>query len=135
MAKKSKPTGRDLFIPSPIARAPALPRFPVSPVNLALFEDRRSFHPLGPYRPAFSLPRSAAVVRVPQAPRTRKSVDGAKARTHSPQTLVFSAPDRVLICVRRKRRKQVLHAKGVAGSKKRMHKPKRNYWSSISCKR
>lgn len=134
MAKKSR-GGRDLFTPSSsIARPIGLPRLSSRPVNLTLFEDRRSFHPAGPSRPAFSLPRSAAVVRVPSPPRTRTSVDGAKARTPKLYQLQFAVPAKVALCVRRKRRKEVLHAKGIAGSKKRMRSPRRNYWSSISCK-
>lgn len=132
MAKKSSKSGGRGH--SPTASLVRLPRLAVSPVNLALFEDRRSFHPAGPYRPAFSLPRSAARV-VGSTGITRSALNGAKARTLSPHTLTFQAPDRVVLCVRRKRRKEVLFAKGVGGSKKRQRKPRRNYWSSISCKR
>lgn len=127
---------RDLFTPKPlsIARPVGLPALSSRPVNLSLFEDRRVFHPLGPARPVFSLPKSAAVVRVPGPPRTRTNLNGAKARTPKLYQLQFSVPTKVALCVRRKRRKEILHAKGVAGSKKRMRSPRRNYWSSISCK-
>lgn len=129
-SKSSRHAGRDH---SPIARPSGLPRvFSVRPVNLALFEDRRFFHPLGPARPAFAFPKSAARVVVPRT-RSRSAVDGAKART-LPHQLTFAAPDRVLICVRRKRRKEVLFAKRKAG-KRGQRKPRRNYWSAISCKK
>lgn len=134
MAKSKSRGGRDLFTPSPsIARPVGLPRLSSRPVNLTLFEDRRTFHPAGPYRPAFSVPRISARVVVPRI-SARPGLVGAKARTPKLYQLSFQVPAKVALCVRRKRRKEVLHAKGVAGSKKRMRAPRRNYWSSISCK-
>lgn len=91
---------------------------------LSLLEDRRQFHPLGPFRPATASPRRAArvVIKSPNRPFKRPDVFG------------FAIPDRVAICVRRNERRQVLFAKrkmrAGAGSRKR-----KNLWSSISCKR
>lgn len=128
MAKSSRRSGRD---PSPIARALALPRSFYAPVNLALFSDLRTFHP-DPFRPAPAFRRSAARVVVARPKRVRSGVRISAGTI--PHQLTFAAPDKVILCVRRKRRKQVMFAKGKAG-KRGQRKPRRNYWSSISCNR
>lgn len=46
--------------------------------------------------------------------------------------LGFKIPNQVMICVRRKTRKEVMHAKRHAG-KGGHRKPRRNFWSRISC--
>lgn len=45
----------------------------------------------------------------------------------------FTVPQQVMVCVRRKQRKEVMHALGHAGSRKRQAKPKRNETSYIRC--
>lgn len=45
----------------------------------------------------------------------------------------FAVPKQVLVCVRRKQRKEVMHALGHAGSRKRQAKPRRNETSYIRC--
>lgn len=49
-------------------------------------------------------------------------------------TVSFRVPEAVLICVRRKRRKEVIHALGVAGARG-LRKPRRSEFSEISCRR
>lgn len=44
----------------------------------------------------------------------------------------FAVPPRVAICVRRKRRREVLHAIGAAGGKVRRRK-RRSLWSDVRC--
>lgn len=128
MARRtSRQRGRDAFA---IARRLRLPLVATTPVNLLLFEDRRSFHPLGRVRPAFSVPRSGA----------RLQARGGKRRLQAPRTpdihpgLSFAVPDKVILCVRRKRRREVMFAIRKAG-KRGQRRPRRNYWSSVSCKR
>lgn len=126
MAKKSKtyrPPGRD---GSTIASR-RLPLWTSTPVNLSLFQDLRSFHPAGPSRPLFTFRPNAARV-VAKAPAPSRS---GRMRFSHPG-LSFAAPDSVLVCVRRSRRKEVLFAKNKAG-KRGQKRPRRNYWSSISC--
>lgn len=127
MARKSNRNGRD---PSPIAR-PSLHRSSTdySPVNLALYQDHRSFHPEGPFRAPLSLlgrPRPRIIA--PQLPMR----SGKRPRLYQ---LAFQAPDDVIVCVRRKRRKEVLFAKNKAGKSGQQRKRRRTYFSSISCKR
>lgn len=91
---------------------------------LSLIEDRRQFHPLGPFRPA-SAPRRAlsrVVIKNPSVPFRRPDVFG------------FAVPQKVALCVRRQERREVLFAKRKTGAGARSPK-RRNYWSSISCKR
>lgn len=45
----------------------------------------------------------------------------------------FSIPQQVMVCVRRKQRKEVMHALGHAGSRKKQRMPKRNETSNIRC--
>jgi len=58
-------------------------------------------------------------------------VDRSGKRSLSP-FVGFQAPERVLVCVRRKRRREVMFAKGGAG-RRRMRRPRRNYWSDVRC--
>lgn len=85
--------------------------------RLTAIEDRRTFSP--------------GRVTVPRTPRqaARMSMQpSGKVEVYS-----FNLPKSVAICARRAIRKQVIHAKGVAG--KSVRKPRRNAFSSISCKR
>ncbi|WNK13678.1 MAG: hypothetical protein [Microvirus sp.] len=93
---------------------------------MQLIEDRRVFHPEGRFRAplSFSLPRRARLV-VRNA-NFDKRVSGKTL----PVQLGFSLPKRVIHCVRRKVRKEVIIAKGHSGSGSRK---RRNYWSDISC--
>lgn len=90
-----------------------------------VLEDRRQFHPMRALRPAFSLPRAAArlVVKEPRRPRS------FLAQTRA--TIAFADPRRVLICIRRKTRREVLMALGGGGGGKR--KPRRNQHSDVRC--
>lgn len=132
MARKSKSksrTRRVVFTPSlQRYRVGAMPWSAVSTSSpFLVMEDRRTFHPLRDLRPVASFVKSAARVV-------------AKQRVNFPQPsqtkaiLAFADPRRVLVCLRRRIRREVLHAKRVAGSGKPMRKPRRNSLSSISCR-
>lgn len=71
--------------------------------------------------------RARARARKPSSPLGALQANFGRAQ------LQFAAPDAVLVCVRRKRRKQVLHAKRIAG-RSGLRKPRRNFWSSVSCR-
>lgn len=126
-SRTSRQAGRDH---SSIARR-SLPRLTpyrlVSPAPLTLYQDLRTYHPEGPFRPLFSSPRPAARI-------VGKALKSSRTRWgEGPHPgLTFAAPNKVLLCVRRKRRKEVMFAKNKAG-KRGQRKPRRNYWSSISC--
>lgn len=107
-----------LALTSLVLRSPPVLR---PPVELLEVEDRRTFHPLGGFRPARSLgPRSDARVQVRRFRPFRYS-----------DVFQFAVPDRVAVCVRRRERREVLHAKRSLGR----GAGRRNYWSGISCRR
>lgn len=96
---------------------------------LSLIEDRRTHYPgLSPYK------RPVAAYSV-NKPARLKLVEpnryGPPAQTKA--TIAFQDPKSLPLCTRRAVRKEVLHAKGVAGSK-HLRKPKRNEWSDVSCR-
>lgn len=91
--------------------------------TLRQIEDRRTYHPQGAQRPARSLERSQHRLVIPQkknAPRLSNRVQ-------------FDAPKRVLICIRRKIRKEVLFAKRKTGKGARARRHRRNYFSEVTC--
>lgn len=124
-SKNSNNRQRDASLPSlaPLLAFPVRPFTPLPlpslPPVLTEVEDRRSFNPLGPARPAAASHRTAS--------RT-VSVTGRPI-----YALNFHDPQRVALCVRRKRRRQVLFAlkKTRKGSYGKKH---RNFWSRIGCK-
>lgn len=95
--------------------------------DLTPVEDRRQYHPLNVFRPArtvFGSKVGPLRVARPSAGATRKRL---------PIGVRFDVPAQVAVCVRRKRRKEVLHAlkrvgKGSGGGKRR-----RNFWSGVQC--
>lgn len=95
-----------------------------------LLEDRRQFHPDGPFNSArgFTTTASTPTLREPY------SVGGNTFRPYNSQTkatIAYKAPSDVAVCIRRKRRKEIMHAIGAAGGKVR--KPRRNYLSDQRC--
>lgn len=92
-------------------------------VGRVVLDDRRMWHPERVFRPAFSLKRAATqlVLKKPTAHQKPRLTEG----------LAFKDPRKVLICVRRRIRKNIMHAIGAAGGK--VKKPRRNYWSDVTC--
>lgn len=98
--------------------------------DLRPFEDRRTFHPQGVTRPARSFKSSRHRLEVPRAPRIKKIQASAYPSFH----IGFESPKRVLVCVRRKQRQEVIHALGHSGSgKRRKRRSRRSEYSSIIC--
>lgn len=91
-------------------------------------EDRRLYSPT-PRRP---LTRRSHVAKIEyvHAPSRSKKISAPAYPLSRP---AFAAPRRVLICVRRKQRKEVLFAKNKAG-RRGQRRPKFNRFSEISCK-
>lgn len=132
MARKSNSKsriGRVVFTPSVQRYRPvAMPRSTVSLLSpLQAYEDRRFFHPDRAMRPVVSFVRSASRV---VAKQRVKFVQPSQTKA----ILAFDEPRRVIVCLRRRIRREVLHASGFAGSGRPMRKPRRNALSSISCR-
>lgn len=116
-----RPAQRDLFTPIANLRLLA-PR--VSPVDLRVFEDRRTFSPV-----RHQVRSPGVFSRRDQ----RRLVDGpALSRDRLPARLQFAVPDKVVLCVRRKRRREVLFATRRTRSG-RGRARRRNMWSAVKC--
>lgn len=99
-------------------------------LSAGLDSDRRFFHPdpfNGP-RINFSTPARLRVL-----PRSSSSTWN-RSDPFLSHRLGFHTPQRVALCVRRKARREVLHANRQAG-RRGLRPPRRNAWSSISCRR
>lgn len=97
------------------------------PSSLQLIEDRRLYHPLDDFRPARKTSGH------PVEPVTVKKTPLNKSRAFLAHGLSFHAPNRVVICVRRKQRKEVLHALKKVGRGKGHGRKRRNWYSKIGC--
>lgn len=93
---------------------------------LAEVEDRRSYHPLSPHRPARLLDGNDV------QPNVNKKPTGKFSRS-LPFGLNFADPKRTVICVRRSERKEVLHALKKTGKGKGRRNPRRGRFSDIGC--
>lgn len=131
----SPSTGRRGFTP------PASLRSLRSLQDLTSIGDRRVFHPAPDFhRPVVRLngvQRHRLVARptVPAINPVNPKVARARARRDMAgptNRVAFDRPQEVLLCVRRKSRKEVLHARGVAG-RRGIKKYRRNANSSVGC--
>lgn len=101
-------------------------------------EDRRQFHPEGRQRPArgfrnarHRLTEHKTITRRQQPNKKFKTVPtGLQQTTHR---IGFEQPEQIAVCVRRKKREEILHALKKTG-KTGQKRPRRSYYSSISCK-
>lgn len=125
-------------------------------------EDRRRFHPEGPDKPARTRRGTVArmVIAGVSSPKDRKAFAAAqRARRESQRFSAFGssamrvgdAPSRstksnlgnarvrfqsrsrVWICVKRKIRREIMHALKLAGSSRVSRQPRRNMYSGIAC--
>lgn len=102
--------------------------------------DRRYWNPedsptYAPARYRSGAPATVVISRPSPGPlRQSKALHAPiyTPRVSLPSSVRFEAPKAVPICVRRKQRKEVLHALGKAGG--RVRKPKQSIYSSVRCK-
>lgn len=99
----------------------ALTLYPSETLSQTLYEleDRRT------YRPDYS-------VRAPASQRRRDARLIQDPTQSNLRRITFANPTHVAMCLRRKIRREVLHALKVAGGKG-FKKPRRNAWSDIGC--
>lgn len=94
---------------------------------LRMIEDRRQYHPLQFFRPARKISgHPVSPVRIRKAPPR-------KGEAFLAHRLNFAEPNRTLICVRRKQRKEVLHALKKVGRGRGRGAKRRNWYSNIGC--
>jgi len=97
--------------------------------SVRLLEDRRLFHPSRALRPALSFYHKAAKIVY----RAKSSAVPSSRMTPMVSPRVgFAVPRDVAVCVRRKARKEVMHATGKAGGRV-SRKRRRNLYSSVDC--
>lgn len=98
------------------------------------YEDRREFHPDGRHQSPRSINKFHTEFQVRRAPRARvEPVDFTQNSFQAvPWNISFVKPREVLTCVRRKIRREVLHAFRVAG-KRGLSGPRYNEFSKVSC--
>lgn len=130
MARRSKNSNqwgqRDILtqIARPVLLSPPVRLSdPLSP----LVEDRRTYNPLGDFRPPLSL--SGGRVSIEPGPSTRAQQQVSSV----PSSVAFSEPDLVNICARRKQRREVLAAKRLFKKGSGAGKRRRNFWSDVGC--
>lgn len=136
-APQSQQADRDEPLPSlaPLA-LPSMP--PRSVRDLLAVEDRRTFTPDPLYRHPRMTSSRPARLTLPPAPAAKQVRPGARLRAPSPYALnslhrlEFAAPKHTLICVRRKTRREVLHALKRTG--RGPSRKSRNAWSNINCR-
>lgn len=105
--------------------------------DLRQYEDRREYYPKQLERPARSYRSPKSRVFPVSSPQTRRVTHTSLTSglfNPSVQTFAFAEPSQVLICERRRARKEVLHALRKAG-KVGQKRPRYNDFSKISCKR
>lgn len=118
----------DRWLPSPLINEPEVRS------TLLEVEDLRTWHPDRHVR-AFRSPRRARVqVGIPSTAKRRRGKSWAPRLPsffYPSIRLGFKLPRFVAVCVRRKERREIMHAKGFAGS--RVSKPRRSTHSFIRC--
>lgn len=130
MARGSRSRRREPM-PSEVFSGPltlTLPRPVVfaQPDDLLAVQDWRRYDPRPvTSRPAKTFSGSDAQVRVGRGSK--------QARNRVPKSLGFVAPEKVVVCVRRKTRKEVLHALGYTGRGSGGGRKHRNHYSKVHC--
>lgn len=125
MAKRRSTSRQRMRAPQRVSRNsianPRLLRPIIRPVDLRVFEDRRTFHPSPVRWPAQVHMRGARPSRLVE-----------RGRAFSFLSPAFVAPKRVALCVRRKTRREVILALGHGRSGSRAPR-RRNQWSNVKC--
>lgn len=118
----------DATTPLSLTRALLSPPSPAArPTVDRLIDDRREYHPLGFFKPATKISTGGPVgpLRVSRPTKARPG--------RLPVNVGFTAPGDTAICVRRKQRKEVLHALKRTGKGGARRRPKFNWFSRVSC--
>lgn len=126
---------RDNF---PIANRSRLPVSQSSYDDLSVWSDRRLWHPSSFQAAETFSGRRYFLREVPRVdirfvPIRKQRRSSLSLKSFVSGKIAFGQPDRVLVCVRRSRRREVLHALNLTG-RRGQRKPRFNSQSSISCK-
>lgn len=141
MASRSRRRRRDASSPSltvtrlPSASLPLVSRSFDLSAPLSEVEDRRTYHPLGPNRPArYSTGTTASYTlkdRKHAKPHRLRNPFGA---SQTRAAVAFADPSHVAVCVRRKTRREVIFASGAGAKRTKRRRPqRRSATSAIRC--
>lgn len=108
---------------------------------LRSYEDRRTFHPEGSFRPAASFNRPRHRLVVSGYPKRDSVVRSSRnyrfnklsSLSGTPAHIMFERPRKVVMCVRRQMRREVLHAYRKTG-RGGQRRPRWNWYSRVRCK-
>lgn len=144
-------TARVSRSPVPRRMVQVYPRVKVVNLDKRLFEDRRTWHPLAKMRSAGVIGHRDArrIVAHYNKPHNwrdhlRRFLDPLldhPSRYDAPPGFLpasrqaFKFPDRVLVCVRRKQRRETLFALGRTGKGSKNPNRRRSEYSDVSCRR
>jgi len=95
-----------------------------APAKPSPLSDLRVYHPLANLRPAAATDRSARQVRERSTFNPRRSLFGR---------FEFITPKAVVVCMRRKVRKEVWHALKLKRRGRGSYRPRLTQWSKIKC--
>lgn len=105
-----------------------------APKALTPIEDRRTYHPQGKARPARSLNKSQHRLAIATSkPAHVRSAKRSVGQARLPHAVQFEAPKQVLVCIRRKARKEVLFALRKTGKGARAKRHRQSYYSNVRC--
>lgn len=122
-----QPPQREHFLTPYRSLTPTLLRETAQAALRRMVEDRRTYHPERAFRPA------RLVTGQPVGPVRVSPQKQNKSRPFLAHGLSFEAPKRTMICVRRKERKEVLHALKKVGRGSGRGRKRRNWYSNIGC--
>lgn len=113
-----------------LSSRPTLGRLGFSRSVLRTLEDRREFHPERARRPArgFFIPRHRLVILSDPVGDSMRDMSQSV-----PFSIGFERPKQVAVCIRRKQRREVIHALGKAGAGVRRRRPRRSEYSDVRC--
>lgn len=157
-SKRSATAGRGITTPDHYRHHPVVPPLASRPIDNGknfrvpplLNTDRRRFNPTKSITPPAGFRKTDARIIIKNTRQAINTVLHHKNRAlllfNSPvkytrrqfnystlsERLSFNFPKRVEMCIRRGVRKRVMHAKHHAG-KRGQKRPRRNFWSAISC--
>lgn len=123
--KSNQGTRDDMSIANVSLRSPIL-----RATRLTGMDDRRTFDFEPQTRPAKLFTGSTASITVTSTTQKRKSP--SKGARLGRAQLAFTLPGETLVCIRRRRRKEVLFAKRKAG-RAGQRRPRRSPFSGVKC--
>lgn len=103
--------------------------------RLTELQDRRAFNPEDVYASPRSIQGTRSRIRSSRVVAATAQSSPNRARMPKMRfkvTYAFQSPKRVLVCIRRRARKEVLHALKKTG-RRGQRSPRFNYYSSIRC--